>query len=83
MNEESKKFWLENRNKKLYKVHVDVTIHGQFTSKVLPLSISILANNEQEARNIARHVRITSVSVDKVREEIDFSKYHANEEDEH
>lgn len=74
IDEKSKKFWLENRNKKLYKVHVDLTVHGQFTSRVVPMSIKVLANTEQEAKNIARHVKITNVSVEKVKEEIDFSK---------
>ena len=63
------------RNKKLFKIHVDITVHGQFTSRVIPLSISIIATNEQEAKNIARHVKITDVSIKKVKQEIDFTKY--------
>lgn len=51
------------RNKKLFKVHADITVHGQFTSRVIPLSISIIATNEQEAKNIARHVKITDVNM--------------------
>lgn len=35
------------RNKKLFKVHADITVHGQFTSRVLPLSISVIAIDEQ------------------------------------
>ena len=68
------------RNKKLFKVHADITIHGQFTSRVIPLSISVIANDEQEAKNIARHVKITNVSIDKVKQEIDFTK-HIHHED--
>lgn len=68
------------RNKKLFKVHVDITVHGQFTSRVIPLSISVIANDEQEAKNIARHVKITNVSIDKVKQEIDFTK-HIHDED--
>lgn len=63
------------RNKKLFKVHADITVYGQFTSRVIPLSISIIANDEQEAKNIARHVKITNVSINKVKQEIDFTKY--------
>lgn len=63
------------RNKKLFKVHVDITVHGQFTSRVLPLSISVIANDEQEAKDIARHVKITNVSINKVKQEIDFTKH--------
>ena len=63
------------RNKKLFKVHADITVHGQFTSRVLPLSISIIANDEQEARNIARQVKITDVNITNVRTEVDFSKH--------
>lgn len=63
------------RNKKLFKVHADITVHGQFTSRVIPLSISVIANDEQEAKNIARHVKITNVSIDKVKQEIDFTKH--------
>ena len=63
------------RNKKLFKVHADITVHGQFTSRVLPLSISIIANNEQEAKNIARQVKITNVNITNVRTEVDFSKH--------
>lgn len=68
------------RNKKLFKVHADITVYGQFTSRVLPLSISVIANDEQEAKNIARHVKITNVSINKVKQEIDFTK-HIHDED--
>lgn len=68
------------RNKKLFKVHADITIYGQFTSRVIPLSISVIANDEQEAKNIARHVKITNVSITNVRTEIDFTK-HIHDED--
>ena len=68
------------RNKKLFKVHADITVHGQFTSRVIPLSISVIANDEQEAKNIARHVKITNVSIDKVKQEIDFTKHIHNED---
>lgn len=68
------------RNKKLFKVHADITVYGQFTSRVIPLSISVIANDEQEAKNIARHVKITNVSICKVKQEIDFTK-HIHDED--
>lgn len=68
------------RNKKLFKVHADITVYGQFTSRVIPLSISVIANDEQEAKNIARHVKITNVSITNVRTEIDFTKYGHSEE---
>lgn len=68
------------RNKKLFKVHADITVHNQFTSRVIPLSISVIANDEQEAKNIARHVKITNVSIDKVKQEIDFTKHIHNED---
>lgn len=68
------------RNKKLFKVHADITVYGQFTSRVIPLSISIIANDEQEAKNIARHVKITNVSINKVKQEIDFTKHIHNED---
>ena len=63
------------RNKKLFKVHADITVYGQFTSRVIPLSISVIANDEQEAKNIARHVKITNVSITNVRTEVDFTKH--------
>ena len=63
------------RSKKLFKVHADITVYGQFTSRVLPLSISVIATNGQEAKNIARHVKITDVSIGKVIEGVDFTKY--------
>lgn len=68
------------RNKKLFKVHADITVYGQFTSRVIPLSISVIANDEQEAKNIARHVKITNVSINKVKQEINFTK-HIHDED--
>lgn len=68
------------RNKKLFKVHADITVYGQFTSRVIPLTISVIANDEQEAKNIARHVKITNVSIDKVEQKIDFTK-HIHDED--
>ena len=63
------------RNKKLFKVHADITVHGQFASKVLAVSISIITANEQEAQNIARHVKITDVNITNAKEEVDFSNY--------
>lgn len=63
------------RDKKLYKVHVDLTFGCQMFSKKIPVSLSILANNEQEARNIAQHVRISNISVGKIKEEFDFKEY--------
>ena len=63
------------RNKKLFKVHADITVHGQFTSRVLPLSICVIAVDEQEAKDIARHVKITNVNITNVRTEVDFSKH--------
>ena len=73
---------IENiRGKKLFKVHADITLYGQFTSRVIPLSIGIIATNEQEAKNIARHVKITDVNITKVKEEVDFNKYgHSSKE---
>ena len=68
------------RDKKLFKVHADITVYGQFTSKVIPLSISIIATNEQEAKNIARHVKITDVNITNVKEEVDFTN-HIHDED--
>lgn len=68
------------RDKKLFKVHADITVYGQFTSRVIPLSISVIANDEQEAKNIARHVKITNVSINKVKQEIDFTKHIHNED---
>ena len=62
-------------------VHADITVYGQFTSRVIPLSISIIATNEQEAKNIARHVKITDVNITNVKEEVDFTKYgHSSKE---
>lgn len=63
------------RNKKLFKVHADITVHGQFTSRVLPLSISIIADNKQEAIDIARQVKITNVNITNIKTEVDFSKH--------
>lgn len=63
------------RDKKLYKVHVDLTFSCQMYNKKIPVSLSILANNEQEAKNIAQHVRISNISVGKVKEEFDFKEY--------
>lgn len=68
------------RDKKLFKVHADITVYGQFTSRVIPLSISIIATNEQEAKNIARHVKITDVNITNVKEEVDFTKHIHNED---
>ena len=68
------------RDKKLFKVHADITVYGQFTSRVIPLSIGIIATNEQEAKNIARHVKITDVNITNAKEEVDFTK-HIHDED--
>ena len=42
------------------------------------MSISIIATNEQEAKNIASHVKITDVNITNVKEEVDFNKYAHN-----
>lgn len=63
------------RDKKLYKVHVDLSIKCQNTVRKVSLSQSILATSEQEAKNIARHTSITGISIGKVKEEFDFKDY--------
>lgn len=68
------------KDKKLYKVHVDLSIKCQMTTKKLPIVVSVLANTEQEARNIAQHVHISNISVGKVKEEFDFKEYLKNKE---
>ena len=68
------------RDKKLFQVHAAITVYGQFTSRVIPLSISIIATNEQEAKNIARHVKSTEVNITNVKEEVDFTN-HIHDED--
>lgn len=45
-------------NKKLFKVHADITVYGQFTSRVIPLSISVIANDEQEAKTSLDMLRL-------------------------
>jgi len=81
VDKEAEKFWLQNRDKKMFKVHVDITIHGQFTSRVIPMSIKVLADTEQEAKNIARHVKISNVSVQDAKLEFDFGKYEREHRD--
>lgn len=80
VDQEAEKFWMQNRDKKMFKVHVDITVQGQFTSRVIPMSIKILADSEQEAKNIARHVKISNVSVQDAKLEFDFGKYNRDHE---
>lgn len=66
------------RDKKLYKVHIDITVKGQFTTRVIPSVVPVMADDEQEAKNIAKNIaRHTSfsVSVGKAKMEMDFGGY--------
>ena len=60
---------------KLYKVHVDVTLNVQKMYKTIPLSLSIFADNEQEAKAIVENLKISNIKVDKCKTEVDFSEY--------
>lgn len=62
------------RDKKLYKVHIDITVKGQFTTRVIPSVVSVMADSEQEAKNIASHTAFR-VDVGKAKMEMDFGKY--------
>lgn len=61
-------------NKKLYKVHIDITVKGQFTTRVIPSVISVFADDEQEAKNIAHHTTFTC-NPTTVKMEMDFGAY--------
>ena len=54
------------------------------TISIIPLasnSLKLELSNEQEAKNIARHVKITDVNITNVKEEVDFNKYgHSSKE---
>lgn len=63
------------RDKKLYKVHIDLSIKCQNAVRKVSLSQSIFATSEQEAKNIARHISITGINIGKVKEEFDFKDY--------
>jgi hypothetical protein len=63
------------RDKKYYKVHVDLKLKCQNSIRDIELSIPIIATSEQEARNIARHVSITNIKVDKVKLDFDLEQY--------
>ena len=63
---------MTDRKKKLYKVHIDIKAKTQYTMRVIPCSVSVIASNEQEAKNIARHTRFTC-DVGKAKLEMDLS----------
>lgn len=58
---------IDYKDKKLYKIHVDLTIQCQMTNKKIPVSLSIFAGSEQEARNIVQHIRISNINISKVK----------------
>lgn len=63
------------RDKKLYKVHIDLKLKCQNMSRNVSISQSIYATSEQEAKNIARHISISGISIGKVKEEFNFKDY--------
>lgn len=63
------------RDKKWYKVHVDLKLRCQNSIRNVELSIPIIATSEQEAKNIAGHVSIINIKVDKAKLDFDFEKY--------
>lgn len=74
MDKEAEKFFLENRTKKLYKVHVTLEVKGQFTVRYLDTVVSVLADNEEQARTIARGTKCKVSSLGKTKLEYDFGK---------
>lgn len=64
----------ELKEKKLYKIHADIEIQGQFYVKYIPISLSVFASSEEEAQNIARNTKCIVSSLGKTKIEYDFTK---------
>ncbi len=54
---------------KIFRVHLDVTLKLQSGVKKIPMSYCVFAKNEQQAKNIARHISLTGIDVGKCKEE--------------
>lgn len=64
------------KTKKMYKVHVDIKVEGQITTKYIDTVINVMADTEDEAKEIAYETKfsIENISVPKMK--FDFGSYY-------
>lgn len=64
------------KTKKMYKVHVDIKVEGQITTKYIDTVINVMADNEDEAKKIASETKFSIENISEPKMKFDFGSYY-------
>lgn len=64
------------KTKKMYKVHVDIKVEGQITTKYIDTVINVMADTEDEAKEIAFKTKFSIENIGEPKMKFDFGSYY-------
>lgn len=64
------------KTKKMYKVHVDIKVEGQITTKYIDTVINVMADTEDEAKEIAYETKLSIENISEPKMKFDFGSYY-------
>ena len=64
------------KTKKMYKVHVDIKVEGQITTKYIDTVINVMADTEDEAKEIAYETKFSIENISEAKMKFDFGSYY-------
>lgn len=64
------------KTKKMYKVHVDIKVEGQITTKYIDTVINVMADTEDEAKEIAYETKFSIENISEPKMKFDFGIYY-------
>ena len=64
------------KTKKMYKVHVDIKVEGQITTKYIDTVINVMADTEDEANEIAYETKFSIENISEPKMKFDFGSYY-------
>ena len=64
------------KTKKMYKVHVDIKVEGQITTKYIDTVINVMADTEDEAKEIAYETKFSIENISEPKMKFDFGSYY-------
>lgn len=64
------------KTKKMYKVHVDIKVEGQITTKYIDTVINVMADTEDEAKEIAFKTKFSIENISEPKMKFDFGSYY-------
>lgn len=64
------------KTKKMYKVHVDIKVEGQITTKYIDTVINVMADTEDEAKEIVYETKFSIENISEPKMKFDFGSYY-------